>query len=61
MRTFNLCRKMDLSDKIALSRYAKRLEADEMTIHHDGSITLVCSDGIICEHYFPTRKELNAR
>lgn len=46
---------------IQLNYYAKRLEAEEMTVHMDGSITLTCEDGYICERYHPTAKELNRR
>lgn len=38
--------------------YAKRLEAETITIHKDGTIDLFCSDGCICENYRPTAKEL---
>ena len=58
MKTYNFCRRMDVSTKIALDRWARRLDADEMTIHKDGSVTLMCADGYICENYKPTRKEL---
>ena len=46
---------------IQLNHYAKRLEAEDMTVHTDGSITLTCEDGYICERYHPTAKELNRR
>lgn len=58
MKTYNFCRRMDVSTKIALDRWARRLDADEMTIHKDGSVTLMCTDGCICENYTPTRNEL---
>lgn len=58
MTTYNFCRRMDVSTKIALDRWARRLDADEMTIHKDGSVTLMCTDGCICENYTPTRNEL---
>lgn len=44
--------------KIALHGWAKRLEATEMVIHKDGSVTLTCPDGCICNNYRPTAKEL---
>lgn len=46
---------------IQLNYYAKKLEAEDMTVHPDGSITLTCEDGYICERYQPTAKELNRR
>ena len=36
-----------MSTIILLNKWARRLEADEMTIHRDGSITLMCTDGYI--------------
>lgn len=57
MTTLNFCTKMDVTTKIALNKWARRLDADEMTIHKDGSITLMCADGCICKNYKPTRKE----
>lgn len=43
----------------ALLRYwAKKLGATEMVIHEDGSITLTCPDGYICNNYRPTVNEL---
>lgn len=58
MTTTNFCKRLDKETKIALYRYAKRLDATEMTIHKDGSISLFCDDGCICENYRPTAKEL---
>ena len=58
MKIYDFSKNMEVSYKIALNKYAKRLEADEMTIHRDNSITLMCEDGCICEHYKPTSKEL---
>jgi hypothetical protein len=43
---------------IQVSRWAKRLEADDMTIHEDKTVTLECADGCICNHYKPTPQEL---
>lgn len=39
-------------------KWAKVLEADEMIIHANGAITLVCKDGYICNNYKPTTQEL---
>ena len=58
MTVYNFCKRIDVSTKILLDKWARRLEADEMTIHSDGSITLMCTDGYICERYRPTAKEL---
>lgn len=46
---------------IQLYYYAKRLGAEDMTVHRDGSITLICEYGYICERYRPTAKELKRR
>ena len=61
MTTTNFCRKMDVETKINLDRWARRLEADEMVIHKDGTVSLTCKDGIICENYRPSAKELYRR
>lgn len=58
MKTYNMCKRMDKQTIIALNKYAKRLEADILIIHKDGSITLTCEDGIICDNYEPTAKDL---
>ena len=58
MTVYNFCKRIDVSTKILLAKGARRLEADEMTIHRDGTVTLMCTDGYICEHYRPTVKEL---
>jgi hypothetical protein len=58
MTTTNFCKRMTVSMKIALDKYAKRLEAEELIIHKDGTITLLCKEGYICERYTPTAKEL---
>lgn len=47
--------------KIALHRWAKRLEATEMVIHKNGAVTLTCPDGYICREYRPTAQELYRR
>lgn len=49
MKTTNFCRRISVADKIQLERYAKRLGAEEMVIHKDGTVTLTCTDGYICE------------
>lgn len=58
MTTYNFCRKASKEYRIALDRWARRLEAEEMTIHSDGCVTLTCKDGYICNNYRPTSKEL---
>lgn len=58
MITTNFCKKMTVERKIALEKWAKRLEAREMTIHRDGSVSLYCEYGCICENYRPSVKEL---
>ena len=46
---------------IELYRWAKRLEAEEMTVWSNGSVTLMCKDGCICDEYTPSNYELNPR
>lgn len=58
MKTYNFYKRLDVATKIALDKWAKRLEAEEMTIHKDGSVSLYCKYGCICENYMPTREEL---
>ena len=58
MTVYNFSKIIDVDTKILLDKWARRLGADEMTIHRDGSITLMCTDGYICERYRPTAKEL---
>lgn len=58
MEVVNLSKRIGKDDIKTLIGYAKRLDADEMIIHKDGSISLYCKDGGICEHYRPSRKEL---
>jgi len=58
MKTYNMCKRMDKQTKIAINRWSKRLEADIVIIHKDGSVTLTCEDGIICDNYTPTAKDL---
>ena len=43
---------------IALDKWARKLEADDMVLHKDGTVTLSCKDGGICENYRPTAAEL---
>ena len=45
--------------KVLLLRLAKRLDAEEMTIHSDGTITLMGKDGCICRRYKPSSEEIN--
>lgn len=59
MVTYNFCRKMDIQTKISIDKWARRLDAEEMTVHKDGSVTLINSEGYICENYRPSAKELN--
>lgn len=59
MEFINFCRKIRSDEIKAIYGYAKRLEADECIIHGNGSISLYCKDGCICENYIPTRKELH--
>ena len=54
----NMVDEMDTSLLILLKEWAIRLGADEMIIHSDASITLLCSDGCICNHESPTIMEL---
>ena len=54
----NMVDEMDTSLLVLLKEWAIRLEADEMIINSDASITLLCSDGCICDHYSPTIMEL---
>lgn len=44
--------------RISLYYWAKRLEATEMVINRDGTVTLSSPDGYICENYRPTAREL---
>lgn len=41
--------------------WAKRLEATEVIIHSDKTVTLTCPDGCICNAYKPTPAELKPR
>ena len=58
MTVYNFCEKMNVPYKLLLEKWAKRLDAEEMTIHRDGSVTLMCKDGYICERYIPTSTEI---
>ncbi len=46
---------------IELTRWAKTLGANEMIIHDNGSVTLLCEGGCICDRYSPTAKELRCK
>ena len=61
MTSTNFCKKMDITTKKAIWNWAKRLEATELTIHKDGSVTLTCEDGYICYKYRPAGKELYSK
>ena len=58
MTTTNLCLRMKRDIRIALDRWARRLDATEMTIHKDGSVDLFCGGDCICLNYTPSAKEL---
>ena len=58
MTVYNFCEKMNVPYKLLLEKWAKRLDAEEMIIHRDGSVTLMCKDGYICERYIPTSTEI---
>lgn len=58
MKTFDFCKKMDIETKIAIKNWAKFLGTEELTIHRDGTVTMMCKDGCIGENDRPTRKEL---
>ena len=46
--------------KLALEAWARHLEAEELTLNDDGTVTLESKDGYICENYTPTNEELGA-
>ena len=46
---------------IAVQAWGRRLEADECTIWPDGTVTLECKYGNICDHYRPTPQELRKK
>lgn len=54
----NYCTEMNENLIGAIIKYAKRLEAEELIIHEDYTITLTCEDGYICIKYSPSLKEL---
>lgn len=58
MKTCNFNKRINKEQIIVLTNYAKRLEADEMIIHKDGTISLYNNYGCICERYLPTKDEL---
>lgn len=41
-----------------VKKWAKRLEAEDVIIHKDGTVTLACRYGYICDHYQPTAAQL---
>lgn len=61
MKVYNFGKKNKVQRQIEVYNWAKRLEAEEMIIHNDGSITLNCRYGNICERYNPTSKELKEK
>lgn len=46
---------------IAVGEWGKRLLAQDCTIWRDGTVTLMCRDGYICDHYRPTPQELRRK
>ena len=54
----NMCDGIDKPLLVLLMEWADRLDADEMIIYPNSSITLLCDDGAICNHYSPTVMEL---
>ena len=61
MQQYILSRRAGKTYIAKVVRWAKRLDADVVTIHHDLSVTLECKDGCICNHYKPTPQELERR
>lgn len=41
-----------------VTKWARSLGAEEVTIHYDGSVTATCKDGGICSNYKPAPSEL---
>ena len=58
MTTTSFCKRMRREERIALDKWARFLLADEMIIHHNGTVTLMCKYGCICDNYMPTADEL---
>ena len=59
MEMIDLRKRATTEYKVKVWNWAKRLDAEEITIHEDWSVTLSCKDGYICYHYKPTTQELN--
>jgi hypothetical protein len=53
-----MTKRVSVEMKKALWNWAKRLDATEMTVWHDGSVSLYEGNDCICERYNPTAKEL---
>lgn len=49
---------VDYDVQVLLEIWARALNATDITVHKDYSITLEYYDKIICSHYNPTLKEL---
>ena len=56
-----LTKKVSVEMKKALWNWAKRLDATEMTVWHDGSVSLWEDNDNICEKYYPSAEELRLR
>lgn len=56
-----MTKKVPVDMKKALWNWAKRLDATEMIIWHDGSISLWEGNDNICEKYYPSAEELKLR
>lgn len=61
MELTNHCRRVHKDQRIKIYYWAKRLDAEECIIHTDGTVSLYCKDGCICEHYRPSERELNGK
>lgn len=44
-----------------IRKWANRLDATDVTVHHDSSVSLLCEDGYICCRYQPSAQELKTR
>ena len=58
MKMSNFCKWMQKRRYHAIYKWAESLEADECKINRDGTVTLTCEDGIICEDYVVPEKSL---
>lgn len=58
MTVTNFNHKINKNQIIAFRKYAERLEATDMTIHRDGTVTLFYHNDCICDRYLPSAKEL---